>query len=172
MPLRMCTPLRDPPQPINEKPHRHALGQWTTRWRLKGGLWKKTVQMRVVLTTRTIPQTLIKPTMELYKIKTLLLLSHYVTEYFPCIVYFSATTSIFTCTCFVNTLKIACKSSFSCMFMFVHPCTSELYSFLPKYCGLKTKQYTLSTAELIGFVSIFAFVKIWMEIVMFWFSVH
>lgn len=171
MPLRMCTPLRDPPQPINEKPHRHALGQWTTQWRLKGGLWKKTVQMRVVLTTRTIPQTLIKPTMELYKIKTLFIVITLCNGILPlhCLFW---TTSIFTCTCFVNTLKIACKSSFSCMFMFVHPYTSELYSFLPKYCGLKTKQYTLSTAELIGFVSIFAFVKIWMEIVLFWFSVH
>lgn len=171
MPLRMCTPLRDPPQPINEKPHRHALGQWTTRWRLKGGLRKKTVQMRVVLTTRTIPQTLIKPTMELYKIKTLFIVIILCNGILPLHCLFR-NTSIFTCTCFVNTLKIACKSSFSCMFMFVHPCTSELYSFLPKYCGLKTKQYTLSTAELIGFVSIFAFVKIWMEIVLFWFSVH
>lgn len=82
--------------------------------------------MRVVLTTQTIPQTLIKPTMELYKIKTLFIVITLCNGILPLHFYFSATTSIFTCTCFVNTLNIACKSSFSCMFMFVHPCTSEL----------------------------------------------
>lgn len=123
MPLRMCTPLRDPPQPINEKPHRHALGQWTTRWRLKGELWKKTVQMRVVLMTRTIPQTLIKPIWSFISFKLYLLLPHYVTEYFPCIVDFSATTFIFTCTQYMF-----CEHTKNCMqvkfFMHVYVCTS------------------------------------------------
>lgn len=60
-------------------------------------------------------------------------------EYFFCIVYFSVIIFIFICICFVNILKIVCKLSFLCMFMFVYLCISELYSFFLKYCGLKIK---------------------------------
>lgn len=121
MPLRMCTPLRDPPLPINEKPHRHALGQWTTRWRLKGGLWKKTVQMRVVLTTRTIPQTLIKPTMELYKIKTLFIVITLCNRILPLHCWF-------WCHYIHFYMYMFCEHTKNCMqvkfFMHVYVCTS------------------------------------------------